>query len=324
MQRRRNAQPAPVSQAVQATRPAANDGGTIGLTPANDAQLPPPDAVMGQPVSQSTGHAAAPADLVVQLEVDGALVPVTVAELQRGYLREQDYRRKTQAAATELRRAQEQQVAFNQARQQLEARLPAFVAQFQQEFAAPIDWERLSREDPIGTSQKVARLLAFQQAMAEQQQLAQLRANEERGRKQQLLALGNDVLVRLIPGWADPNTRLAIKQAIRSHAISMGWSAEEVDRAELLDPRDVFLAWKSMNYDRLMAQRIIPQPVGAPTYAGNGAARRGPEAPSLTEAENRFAQTRRLDDALAIARLRREAQDNRPAAVTPQRLGTRY
>jgi hypothetical protein len=263
--------------------------------------------------------------MVVQLRFDdGHEEPVTLAELQRGYLRGRDYTFKTQQAAAETRRAQEQQAQFNAARQQLEARLPAFVAQFQQEFSQPIDWEKLSREDPIGTSQKVARLLAFQQAMGEQQQLAQLRANEERGRKQQLLALGNDVLTRLIPGWADPNTRLLIKQAIRSHAISMGWTAEEVDRAELLDPRDVFLAWKSMNYDRLMAQRITPQPVGAPTYGGNGAARRGPEAPSLTEAEDRFARTHRLDDALAIARLRREGQDNRPAAVTPQRLGTGY
>lgn len=317
MQRRRNAEAPPASQAVATTPPSPWQS---QQAPA----LPPPDAVMPgaeqpPPVSQSTG--TAPADLVVQLEIDGALVPVTIHELQLGYLREQDYRRKSQALAQEQRRYQDQHQQLAAVRQALEARLPAYAAHFANEFSQPVDWERLSREDPIGTGQKVARLLAYQQTLAEQQNLERARAQEEHGRKQQLHAIGHDVLSRVIPGWADPPTRQVIQQALRAHAISMGWTAQEVDRAELLDPRDVYLAWKSMNYDRLMGQRIVPQPAGMPTYSGNGV-RRVQGTPTLADAEERFRQTHRMEDAVAVAAARREMDGRQP--VTPPPLTSRY
>jgi hypothetical protein len=281
--------------------------------PADPPQLPPPDAVMPyteQPHLPGVAPQADVTGLVVQVEIDGQLVPVTVDELRRGYLREQDYRRKSQQAAVELRRGQEAQQQYAMARQALEQRLPAYTAQHAAEFSQPVDWDKLSREDPIGSVQKMGRLLMAQQAAAEQLQLQQQRAGEELQRKQHLMQIGHEVLCRVIPGWADPATRTLIQQAIAQHAVSLGYPAEQVQTAEVLDPREILMAWKSMNYDRLMGARVQPQPAGTRTVNGNGANRRQPQAAGLTELEERFSQTRTLEDAVAVARARREARES--------------
>jgi hypothetical protein len=280
---------------------------------ADPPQLPPPDAVMPyteQPHLPGVAPQEDVAGLVVQVDVDGQLVPVTVDELRRGYLREQDYRRKSQQAAIELRRGQEAQQQYAVARQTLEQRLPAYTAQHAAEFSQPVDWDKLSREDPIGSVQKMGRLLMAQQAAAEQSQLQQQRAQEDLQRKQHLMQIGHEVLCRVIPGWADPATRTLIQQAIAQHAVSLGYPAEQVQTAEVLDPREILMAWKSLNYDRLMNQRITPQPAGTRTVNGNGANRRQPQAAGLTELEERFSQTRTLEDAVAVARARREARES--------------
>jgi hypothetical protein len=319
LQARRSAEvaaaPPPVSQAVAPYGPAA--------PPQQQAppELPPPDAVMpgaeppmAPPASQAT---QASNDLVVHMNLDGQILAVTVGELQRGYLREIDYTRKTQQAAAQLRQAQEAQQQFLAARQQLEQRLPQYINAYQQEFSQPIDWEKLSREDPIGTGQKVARLLAWQQAMQEEQQLKQLRANEAHAQKMQLAQLGHEVLCKVIPGWADPPTRGVIQQALAQHAVSLGYPAEQIAAAELLDPREIIMAWKSMNFDRLMAQRIQPQPVGVRPLQGNGVYSRQPQAPALADADQRFRQTGKMDDALAVLRARREAEGAPPPPQVP-------
>lgn len=279
-------------------------------------QLPPPDAVMPY-AEQPRGITPGPTDvagLVVQVEIDGQLVPVTVDELRLGYLRQQDYSRKSQQAAVEIRRAQEAQQQLAATRLALEQRLPAYTSQYANEFSTPIDWDKLSKEDPIGSVQKMGRLLMAQQAAAEQAQLQQQRAVDDYQRKQQLMAAGHEVLCRAIPGWADPATRGVIQSAIAQHAVSLGYPADQVSRAEVLDPREILMAWKSMNYDRMMSARVTPQPVGARTVNGNGANRRQPQAAALSELEERLHQTGSVDDALAVLKARRaaEAQPDMP------------
>jgi hypothetical protein len=297
--------PVPLDRPLTADRPPPPAARAADRPP----ELPPPDAQMPyteQLPRRSDDPQDDAAGLVVQVEVDGQLVPVTVDELRRGYLREHDYRRKSQQLTTDLRRAQEMQQQFAAARQALEQRLPAYAAPA--EFAAPVDWEKLAREDPIGSVQKIARLLAAQQAQAEAQQLAQTRAQEEIQRKHAMMQAGHEVLCRVIPGWADPATRTLIQQAIAQHAVSLGYPAEQVSSAEVLDPREILMAWKSMNYDRLMQARVQPQPVGARTVNGNGSNRRQPQAAALSELEERFQQTHHIDDALAVMKARDEAR----------------
>jgi hypothetical protein len=302
------AQPQPPHAEPPAAQPPAPRADLAAERP--PPALPPPDAVMPY-TEQPRGVVPGPSDaagLVVQVEIDGQVVPVTVEELRRGYLRERDYTQKTQAVQAEMRRAQEAQQQFAAARQALEQRLPAYTAQHAAEFSTPIDWDKLSREDPIGSVQKMGRLLMAQQAAAEAQQLAQTRAAEDYQRKQQMMAAGHEVLCRVIPGWADPATRTLIQQAIAQHAVSLGYPAEQVSSAEVLDPREILMAWKSMNYDRLMGARITPQPAGTRTVNGNGQNRRQPQAAALTELEDRFHQTKTVDDALAVLKARRDAE----------------
>jgi hypothetical protein len=282
-------------------------------------ELPPPDARMRdlEPALPRPERDDAEG-LVVQVEVNGRLVPVSVEELRRGYLREQDYRRKTQELAEQVRRAQEAQQQAAAARQALEQRLPAYAQPYEAEFAQPVGWEKLAREDPIGSVQKIGRLLDAQQIAQEQLRLQQERLKEEQQRKLLMMQAGHDVLCRVIPGWADPPTRTLIQQAIAQHAVSLGYPAEQVQNAEVLDPREILMAWKSMNYDRLMAAPLRPEPAGARTVNGNGAYRRQPQAAALNELEERLTQTGHIDDALAVLRARRSVEA-RPATA-PGRL----
>lgn len=274
-------------------------------------ELPPPDAQMpyGERPAADPPLALAQQDGgAVSVVIDGQVMSVPLDELRRGYLRERDYTQKAQQAAAEMRRAQEAAQQFATARQALEQRLTAALPG-QGEFAAPVDWEKLAREDPIGATQKIARLLSVQQVAAEQQQLAQARAQEDLQRKQQMMAAGHEVLCRLIPGWSDAATRGVIQMAIGRHAVELGYPAEQVSRAEVLDPREILMAWQSMNYRRLMEARVQPQPIGARTLNGNGANRRQPQAAGLTELEDRFHQTGHIDDALAVMKARAAARE---------------
>jgi hypothetical protein len=193
------------------------------------------------------------ADTLVPVLVNGAQVQVPLAELQRGYIRMQDYTAKTQQAAGQLRQAQEAHQAFEHARATLEARLPQIIGGMDAEFAQPIDWVKLAREDPIGYAQKDARHKQYLAAKEEAANLATLRERENTARKVEMHRLGHEFLAATLPGWADPTTRQQLQTLQVQHLQSVGYSPEEIRSYEALDPRQIVILEESRRFRALVA-----------------------------------------------------------------------
>ena len=300
--RRRTARPS--ARDVQAGRvpqarapePPADDGVPFSpLQTGIDAPAPGPRPAPAEP------HPLAPApqlpnDPVFDLTIGGQPARVALSELVRGYMRHQDYTSKTQQNAQLLKTAQDAHLAFDNARKALEARLPAFLASFGDEFAQPIDWVRLSREDPIGYTQKDARYKAWAAAQQEQQNLIALRNNESILKKEEMKRLGHEFLSAVLPGWRDEATRKELQKAQLNHLRQVGYTDPEIDQYEMLDPRQVVILEESRRFRAIVAAHpellrpqsdaLRPQPPPQRETGGNGRQPRLPPAEiAASEAE---------------------------------------
>ncbi|MBR0647711.1 hypothetical protein [Plastoroseomonas hellenica] len=91
-----------------------------------------------------------PAKTLVTVEIDGKAQRLPLAEVTRGYLRQADYTRKTQALAEDRRAFDGEASAVRQERLQYAQLLPALAFQVQQMQGPEPDWARLKEEDPVG------------------------------------------------------------------------------------------------------------------------------------------------------------------------------
>lgn len=306
------------------------------------AGVPAAPADIGATVHPLAPQPPLPGDPVFDLTVGGAPQRVHLSELVRGYMRQADYTTKTQAAAAQLKQAQDAQAAFTTARQALEQRLPAVLANLAPEFEQPVDWVKLAATDPIGYAQKDARFKAFQAARDEAQQLARLRQNEDLLRKQEMRRLGHEFLMQVLPGWRDPTTRAALQQAQIQHLHDVGYSQPEIDAYEMLDPRQVVILEESRRFRALVAAHpellrtaeirptppsrrgAMPQPIGGP---GRLPAQETAGVPAtVVSAERAWNEmgahegAAARDAAVELIRARREARNRAsPATLRPTR-----
>jgi hypothetical protein len=320
----------------RAARPSARDvqvGRVPRQTPAARAPDPPVDggaafsplqtADIGTPAPAPTDqHPLAPGpqlpnDPVFDLTIGGQPARVALSELVRGYMRHQDYTAKTQQNAALLKTAQDAHLAFDNARKQLEARLPAVIAAFGDEFSAPIDWVKLSREDPIGYTQKDARYKAWLAAQQEQANLQTLRNNESQLKKQEMMRIGHDFLSAVLPGWRDDATRKELQKAQLAHLRQVGYTDAEIDAYEMLDPRQVVILEESRRFRAIVAAHpellrpqsdaLRPQPQPQRETGSNGRQPRLPQAEvAAGEAERTWQD---LGDEKTGARAREAAID---------------
>jgi len=302
--RRGRAAPAPQEPA----RPEVDPGDVLGVTPHS-----PLAGLVEAPVVPGVvpGTAPAPAlgvlpSQLFDVVVNGQVQHLTLDELRRGYLRQQDYSSKTAALSAQMAQAQEMHAAFDHARQQLEARAQQLATGLEGEFSQPIDWVRLAREDPIGYAQKDARHKQFLAAQQERHNLAQLRANEELARKQEMRRLGHEFLAQVLPGWRDPASRQQLQALQMQHLQEVGYTPEEIAAYEALDPRQIVILEESRRFRALVAAhpdllRVTtmraepPQARGAAPQAlpGNGLlATREPLVAAETQAQQDWDQAR--------------------------------
>jgi hypothetical protein len=195
-----------------------------------------------------------------ELEINGDLYQVP-KELKDGYLRQQDYTRKTQEVAAERSALDEQRKAIEAERQafvqQVQAQqqnfqlyaqvaaLDAQIAQYQQ-----VDWQQLVDNDPV-EAMKLDRALrdlrdqrnnAVQQAIQAQQQIDYQRQQEF----MQLVERGKAELPKKIPDWSPDKAK-----ALRDYGVNLGFTADEM--AQVVDPRHVEVLHKAWLYDQLQA-----------------------------------------------------------------------
>ena len=199
------------------------------------------------------GPAPAPAfipeaDPTFTLTIAGQPRAVALSELARGYMGATELQTARARADEQLRQAQEAQGQFTRAREALEQRLPLLIAELSEPDGKPVDLLKLAREDPIGYAQVAARREMRKDAEAELTRLRDVRVREETTRKQQIVALGHQFLARVLPGWADAGTRQQLVAAQAAHLRECGYSQQEVDTAEMLDPRQIIILEESRRY----------------------------------------------------------------------------
>ena len=185
----------------------------------------------------------------VEIEGDKYKLP---PKLRDGFLRQQDYTKKTQEVADQ-KRVYEQ--SLNNAKLwQLEQQFSQSVAPDMQSIAQldsvlkqydSLDWRSMNTDDIVRTRMDMDRV-------KDQRAEAQKAIDSKRSQfqyhignaQQELVKKGHETLTKIIPGW---NENLA--KDVLKYAIDDGYTRSEVD--SILDPRNVKTLWKAMQYDKL-------------------------------------------------------------------------
>lgn len=232
------------------------------------------------------------------VKVAGEEVQVTLEEALKGYSREQDYTRKTQALAEQ---SKAEQAAIAAARDEYLGKLQT-VERIIVANQPRVD-QSLRQTNPAEWS---AQMLQHQQ-WAEQRRAVEAetgRLNAERSRqeaseRETLAAREAEALLTALPEWKDPAIAKAETAALREYGLSIGFTDADLD--DVLDHRAVRVLRDAMAYRDLKAKSgQIRSAVEAKRIAKPGAASAPPsKALDLQRAKQRLRQSGSVDDAEA-------------------------
>lgn len=260
---------------------------------------------VAEPNSQEEG-----ADAPITVEVDGKQVTLTKAEIAEHYkngLRQQDYTRKTmetaeqrKTAEVEIQKAQQERAAYAQNLSKMAAQLEGAL-----EAQSKIDWNDLLERDPVEFLKQKhlfdQRQAAFQQNQQEQSRLAEQNQAEQAKNLRTHLQTQQQELLAKLPEWKDEAKAKSEREALKSHLIERGYTAQEVDGIN--DHKAVLLARDAMLYRQMMAKaqaaakqvKNLPTKVERPGVSGETNALDG-----RTAAMKRLTKSGSIDDAARV------------------------
>lgn len=229
--------------------------------------------------------------------------PVTLHELKRGFLRESDYTRKTQALADQRRAAEAEVQALRAERAQAHQ-----LAQQAQQLIQSItpqepNWQELYAKNPSEYAAQRELWRSWkeqQQQLTARQQMAQQanQANQVRELQKQL-QVEQQRLMEAIPAWKDEAKATAEKQRILAWGQRQGYSADEL--GSIVDHRALVVARKAMLYDELVSRRDKAQSKKAPARTAPPSRRhKAPKGGQRARAQERLAKSGSVDDAAAL------------------------
>lgn len=239
------------------------------------------------------------------IDIDGT--PVPVEELKKGYLRQQDYTRKTMALAEERKALEGEAQSVQVERAQYAQLLPVLAQQLQAGFEKEPDWDTLFAQDPIGAVQierawrvKQQQRQEYLQAIsAEQERLQEQEQVENQRRIARELAENQTKLLEAIPSWRKPEVAKAEKAKVREYAKKLGFTDDELKF--VTDARAVVGLYKAMKYDELAARRDkvvqAPKPQVAPMRPGGKPGKVDLRGKPVVQAKQRLAKTGNVRDA---------------------------
>ena len=193
-----------------------------------------------------------------EIAVGGNTHNVTLDELKKGYLREQNYTHKTQRLSEDRKQLEAEQAKAAEAlnlRDAYAQKLGA-VEKLLQNATQPNaeDLEKLKSSDPIRYAVKIAeqqqRDKLISEARAEQDKIAQQQQAEYQQQLSQHVAVEAQKLAEVIPDYADEQKGSAVRTELMDYGRSIGFSDDEL--AQAYDSRAVMTLWKASQYDKLM------------------------------------------------------------------------
>lgn len=190
------------------------------------------------------------------IEEDGEEVGITAAEAKNGYLRRQDYTKKTTALA-EARAAAEQEITqrYSKASELLDTAI--FHAQAELAEFANIDFEAIKREDPYRAEQLQSRYFeAAQKYQAIDAKAAEVRQALQAQRVEaakKFVQEQREILFTKIPELAVEKTAKDYAKAMREYANREGITDAEF--GGIADNRYLVILDKARKYDALMVKK---------------------------------------------------------------------
>lgn len=246
--------------------------------------------------------------MTAAVEVNGE--EKTVEELKSGYLRQQDYTRKTQALSEEKKVFAEQRAAVDQERAQYAEALPMLAQQIQQSVEQEPDWDTLYDTDPALAAKaerqwrkqledKQQQLQAVQVEQQRMQQIHQQRMDQARA---QFVEQQREVLPDLIPEWRD--TKVAAQEAgeIRVFLLQTGFPEQDIDgmNSALLVKMARLAMLQARGANRADKAKAKPKPAkGSKTMRAGSRGTQSKPRNAVREAQQRLKSTGRVNDAAA-------------------------
>lgn len=227
---------------------------------------------------------------------------ITADEAAKGYLRQDDYTRKTQALSQKESQFQAQSAEYVQ-------RLQGVFKEVVSLLPPEPDWA--ARVDEVGSDQAMKEQIQWNKhqnvlakARAEIQQQNQMAMAHAQIKAREALLAGE-----FEPAWKDPKALSSAMEGVSNYLSSYGYPSEVL--TQLADPNIAVIAEKARRYDELQkakpeAKKMLKDKP-KPMKPGAKMQETGRERDTKS-AMNRFHQTKTQDDALSVlARLRQSA-----------------
>lgn len=246
---------------------------------------------------------------------DGTSEDVTLDELVKGYYRQRDYTRKTQAVAEERRVAQAERQEAIGLRAQYAQGLQQLQAAIQEVTPQEPDWDALKASDPIGYAEAWAdhqrRQHVINQIEAERRAIAEQEQAEAQMHQREMVQKANQWLLDQIPEWKDAQKRQSDRAGMRAFALKIGYTEEELKQAT--DPRAVILIRQAWQYAKLQEKKGVvikpksktPQAAGTKTPVLKPLAVKQPvskQTSRLMDAKKRHAKEQSVESAAGFFR----------------------
>lgn len=246
---------------------------------------------------------------------DGTEEDIPVSELVKGYFRQKDYTRKTQAVAEERRQVHGERQEVSAMRVQYARGLEQLQDAIKQATPQEPDWEALKRTDPIGYAEQWAdwqrQQVLVQQIEQERQAVLEQEQHEREAHRREVVKAGQQWLLQQIPEWKDEKKARADRAEMKAFAMKVGFSAEELKAVD--DPRAVLLIRQAMLYAKLQEKKplVIKQKHKVPASAGSKTPVLKPQAVKspvsrqasrLNDAKKRHAKEQSVDSAAGFFR----------------------
>jgi hypothetical protein len=259
-------------------------------------------ATEGEPEVQEEEVEAAPEEPDTRAIIlpDGS--EVSIEEARKGYLRQQDYTRKTQQIAEEYRALVSEKTGWAQQAQSLLQNLDALQEK-------EPDWGQLARERTPEEYNQIHAWWNSRQKTVENARAEMQRAQQQEFAIQKRRFYDHFLEGRYVPEWKDQAKLKDGLGKVYEYGAALGYSPEVIDK--LTDPNLIVVFDKARRYDEINGKKPVVQKAlsGKPpvTKAGSKTAA-SPQAQSVKLYEEQFGKTRKIDDAVALFNAKQAAR----------------
>ena len=246
--------------------------------------------------------------MAATVEVDGE--EITVDEARKGYLRQRDYTRKTQALSEEKKEFSEIQAAVLQERAQYAEALPMLAQQIQQSVEQEPDWDTLYDTDPALAAkaerqwrkQLEQKQQQLQAVHAEQQRMQQLEQQRVAQMQSRFVEEQRQILPDVIPEWRDAKVAAQEAGEIRDFLLQSGFQEADIDgmNSAVVVKMARLAMLQARGANRADKAKAKPKPAkGSKTMRAGSRGTQPRPKNVVREAQQRLKSTGRVNDAAA-------------------------